>query len=119
AAGLPSEETREGDWRTRLTRIHDEMLQSYLRHPWALEIPVSGVPLTPNTAAWMDAGLEALADTPLTDIDRIGITLIVVGHARWAGMVKVGYARMAADGDQEIAAQEDAAFRTLITAEAY
>lgn len=119
ATGLPSEATRHGAWRERLTALHDEMLQGFLRHPWVLEIPITGAPLTPNSAAWMDAGLDALSDTALPHTDRLAVTLMVTGQARWAGTIAAGYARRAKAGDVEITAQEDAAFRMLITAEAF
>ena len=79
----------------------------YLRHPWVLDVPISGSPTTPNSAAWMDAGLEALADTPFTHDERL------VGRARdhgpsrtGAGRVLAAYARVAARdgrGDRDIA----------------
>ena len=45
ATGAPSEATREaGGWRERLEALFAEQLQHYLRHPWVLDIPISGVP---------------------------------------------------------------------------
>lgn len=123
ATGLPSEESRlAGGWREQLTALYCEGLENYLRHPWVLEIPISGAPATPNSAAWMDAGLRALADTPLTYDERLSAMLIVTGHARWAGTVLTGYARAQREGgleDSEITVQEDALYRELIGVEAY
>jgi len=122
ATGLPPEGAREGDWRAQLTALYLAQLEGYLRHPWVLDIPISGAPTTPNSAAWMDAGLHALADTPLSHDDRLAVMLLVTGHARWAGMVIAGYARAhAEDGmtDGDVAAREDALYRMLITADAY
>jgi len=122
ATGLPPEDARAGDWRDQLTALYRAQLQGYLRHPWVLDIPISGAPTTPNSAAWMDAGLHALADTPLSHDDRLAVMLLVTGHARWAGMIIAGYARAhAEDGmtDGDVAAREDALYRMLITADAY
>ncbi|MBW9121292.1 TetR/AcrR family transcriptional regulator C-terminal domain-containing protein [Microbacterium trichothecenolyticum] len=123
ATGTPSEATRTaGGWRERLEALYREQLQHYLTHPWVLDIPISGVPATPNSAAWMDAGLSALADTPLTYSERLAVMLLVTGTAHWAGTVLAGYARVererGVDGEA-ISRSEDAMFRTLITADAY
>ena len=44
--------------------VSTRMIQLYLAHPWVLEVPINGSPTTPNSAAWMDAGLAALDETP-------------------------------------------------------
>ena len=123
ATGAPSEATRTaGGWRERLEALYREQLQHYLAHPWVLEIPISGVPATPNSAAWMDAGLSALADTPLSYEERLAVMLLVTGTAHWAGTVLAAYARVEREQglrDDEIARKEDALFRALITADAY
>ena len=123
ATGAPSDATRTaGGWRERLEALYREQLQHYLRHPWVLDIPISGVPATPNSAAWMDAGLSALAETNLSYDERLAVMLLVTGTAHWAGSVLAGYARVereqGIDGDA-ITRNEDALFRTLITEDAY
>jgi len=39
-------------------------------------------------AAWLDAGLQVLVDTPLTDLEQVSVTLLVTGQARWVGIVQ-------------------------------
>lgn len=36
-------------------------------------------PITPNSSAWLDAGLEALSTTSLTQDERIAASLLVTG----------------------------------------
>ena len=123
ATGLPPESAREaGGWRAQLEELYRGMIQLYLAHPWVLEIPVNGSPTTPNSAAWMDAGIAALAETPLSFGERLSAMLLITGHARWAGMVFAGYARIEREAgltDQDIARREDATFRQLISGDAY
>ncbi|MBD7956083.1 TetR/AcrR family transcriptional regulator C-terminal domain-containing protein [Microbacterium sp. Sa4CUA7] len=123
ATGLPPEEVREVDgWREKLQVLYGAQMHRYLEHPWLLEVPITGAPATPNSAAWIDAGLVALDGTPLTHDERMAVSLLVAGHARWAGMVTVGYARTqgaAGVDESQFAAREDALFRDLITADAY
>lgn len=122
ASGLPPEPSGEGGWRERLEALYREQVQRYLRHPWVLDIPITGSPATPTGAAWMDVGLAALAETPLSHDERLSVLLLVTGHSRWTGIVLAGYARMQREGglgDDEITRREDALYRALVTAEAY
>ena len=123
ATGLPSDETASaGDWRAQLRALYDQQVQHYMRHPWVLDVPITGSPATPNSAAWMDAGLAALADTPLNHDERLSVLLLVTGAARWTGIVLAGYQRAQRDGGLsggEITVHEDALYRSLITADAY
>lgn len=122
ATGVPPEDMQEGEWRQRLEALYHAQVQQYLIHPWVLDVPISGSPTTPNSAAWMDAGLAALAETPLSHNDRLAVILLVTGHARWTGMVLAGYARLERDSgesDADIARREDALYRNLISADGY
>ncbi|MGC4152761.1 MAG: TetR/AcrR family transcriptional regulator C-terminal domain-containing protein [Propionicimonas sp.] len=123
ATGLPSDEVRTiANWREGMELLYHEMLQRYLQHPWMLDVPINGTATTPSTAAWMDAGLHALAGTGLTPLEKISIVLLVTGHARWAGTVEAGYTRLQRDAglsDDELAARENALFQLLVTADAY
>jgi AcrR family transcriptional regulator len=123
ATGLPSEEAANaGDWREQLTALYSEQVQMYLRHPWVLDIPISGSPVTPNSAAWIDAGLRALAETALTYEERLAVVLMVTGTSRWTGTVLAGYARTERERGirgHDITVQEDALYRALISADGY
>lgn len=123
ATGLPSEVYREAEgWRAKLLALFREQLALYVRHPWLLSIPITGSPVTPNSSAWIDAGLEALAETPLAPEERMAAVLAVTGQARWNGIVVAGYAenaRVSGRDDMQVAAQEQAFYDAVITAEAY
>jgi AcrR family transcriptional regulator len=123
ATGLPPEAIGEHDtWRGRLEALYRELVQGYLRHPWVLDVPINGSPTTPHSAAWMDAGLGALADTSLSHDERLAVVLLVTGHAYWTGRVLAGYARMqsaSGEADADVARREDALYRQLVTADAY
>ena len=73
---------REG-WRSGLERWSRELLAVLRRHPWALEIPLGGVPVTPNRLAWFDRGLHALEDTGLSEDEKAGTVLLLNGHVFW------------------------------------
>lgn len=123
ATGVPPDATTEpGDWRARVEEIYAAQLVVYMTHPWMLDIPITGSPITPNSASWMDAGLAALAGTPLTHGERLSIMTAITGQSRWAGSVIAGYQRAQRDQgipDHEFAGREDALFRALISSDAY
>lgn len=123
ATGVPPEPSgAPGDWRGRMEELYAAQLVIYMRHPWVLDIPISGSPMTPKSAAWMDAGLAALAGTGLSASERLSIMLAVTGMSRWAGSVFAGYARVQRETgveDADITRREDALFRALITADSY
>lgn len=123
ATGLPPAPTTEpGDWRGRVEELYAAQLFVFMTHPWILDIPITGSPVTPNSAAWMDAGLAALAETPLSHLERLSIMTAITGQSRWAGSVIAGYRRAqreAGVGDEEFAQREDALFRALVSNDAY
>ncbi|WP_309127549.1 TetR/AcrR family transcriptional regulator [Microbacterium sp.] len=123
ATGLPPEEHREHEgWRDRLRALFEAQVLIYLRHPWILSLPITGSPITPNSSAWIDAGLEALAATPLSETERLATALAMTGHARWYGMVLAGYADQARTkglSADEVSAEEAALFDRVIVAEEF
>lgn len=123
ATGLPPASIREHEgWRARLTAIFDALVQVYLRHPWLLDIPISGSPATPNSAAWMDASLDALEGTPLDADERLAIVLLVSGEVRWYGTILASYARLERDTGltpEEITQREARLYATLVTADEF
>lgn len=119
ATGIPPETIREQDgWRERLRAAFQAQTAVYLQHPWILDVPISGAPVTPNSAAYIDVGLEALAETPLSESERLAVVLVVTGLARWYGTVLAGYARQARESGrspEQITEYEDALFAALVT----
>jgi AcrR family transcriptional regulator len=123
ATGLPPASVREIDgWRARLGAIFRAQLEIYLRHPWMLDIPITGSPTTPNSAAWMDVMLDALAETALTEEERLAVTLLVTGNVRWYGTILAAYAnlgRTTGMTPEQITRHEAALYDALITAEEF
>ena len=123
ATGVPPEDAREHEgWRNRLRALFEAQVLIYLRHPWILSLPITGSPITPNSSAWIEAGLEALADTPLSETERLAVALAMTGQARWYGMVIAGYSEQARSTGltpDEVTAREAALFDRVIAAEEY
>ena len=90
-------------WRERLSAWHAHALATYAAHPWLLDIPINGIPMTPNNLAWMDHALDALADTPLSESQRLAAALAVTGHSRWQAAIERGYLEASARAGVESA----------------
>jgi AcrR family transcriptional regulator len=121
--GVPPETVREADgWREGLKTWSHEQVAMYERHPWLLDIPISGTPMTPNSLAWLDAGLEVLDGQPLDSEEKLSIALAVMAQTRWRGTIERGYREAAeAAGVAPDAIDQGAAsmLGQLITAEEF
>ncbi|MGW6602684.1 TetR/AcrR family transcriptional regulator [Streptomyces sp. NPDC055036] len=83
AIGAPPAPPEPGTgWREALARWAWTQREAYHRDLWALRIPISGPPATPNSVAWWERGLNALAGTGLDDGAKISVILLVSGFVR-------------------------------------
>lgn len=72
----PSEVLRAaqgGPWRPAMEADAREQRATYLRHPWLVYVNWSRPAMGPNAADAMELTMAALADTPLSDREKIGI----------------------------------------------
>ncbi|MGW6773410.1 TetR/AcrR family transcriptional regulator [Streptomyces sp. NPDC055037] len=69
-------------WREALSQWARAQREAYHRNLWALRIPISGPPATPNSVAWWELGLGALAGTNLDDGTKLSVILLVNGFVR-------------------------------------
>ena len=97
--GLPPESIAEaGGWRERLRAGVDAQLGRFREHPWLLDLPIVGYPVTPHSLAWLDTALAAFAGMDLPEGDKLAIVLAVTGLTRWEGLIARGYAAATAEG---------------------
>ncbi|PSL58486.1 TetR family transcriptional regulator [Saccharothrix carnea] len=64
-----------GGWRAGLTLWANSVLLTFRRHPWCARIPLTGPPLGPKNLAWFDSALGTLADTPLSESEKVGVVM--------------------------------------------
>lgn len=69
-------------WRDGLSRWAWAYRDLLHRHQWAVRVPISGPPITPNQIAWLEDGLFALRDTNLLDVEKLRIILLISGYVR-------------------------------------
>ncbi|MTV23929.1 TetR/AcrR family transcriptional regulator [Nitriliruptoraceae bacterium ZYF776] len=82
AAGEPPRPPVDAGWRAAVLAWADELLALYRRHPWAIEVPIAGIPIGPNHLAWMEAGLAALRDSGLTRVERVAVVSSLMSYVR-------------------------------------
>ncbi|MFF8384802.1 TetR/AcrR family transcriptional regulator [Streptomyces kanasensis] len=123
AVGAPPPPPPPGTgWREGLTRWAWAQRAVFRRNLWLLRVPISGPPATPNSVAWWEAGMEALAGTALDEGAKISVVLLVGGFVRSeAGMTADLGAAMAATGEtpEQVMARYGRTLRRLADPERY
>lgn len=98
--GLPPRLDPALPWRKALEEWASAELKAIFAHPWFLDIPLVSPPAGPNNMAWLEAGLQAMAKTPLPEPVKFqlvaNISLYVMGRAR---MMREMAANAAAEDD--------------------
>jgi AcrR family transcriptional regulator len=77
-----------GGWRAALELWTHSVLAALLRHPWAINVPISGPPMSAVQLAWLDRGLRALEGTKLTESEKADIVLLLNGYAFWEARLR-------------------------------
>jgi AcrR family transcriptional regulator len=78
----------EKGWRPGLERWCRVALGLYHRHPWILQVPISGPPLDPGSLGWMEYGLRTMAGTGLTEAEKVNVILLLTALARHQGRLE-------------------------------
>jgi AcrR family transcriptional regulator len=87
-ADIELPEPPEHDWRGALKQWTVANVDALRRHPWYNQLPVTGVPITPNVLRLIDAALRALRPAPLSDNEKLACVLLVASDARAVGGVQ-------------------------------
>lgn len=78
---LPVDRPRDGcEWEDAIRFYASNELGRYQRHPWVLDVEVTGFPQTPGLLAWIDYGLGALASAGFDESAKLGSLLLIDGH---------------------------------------
>jgi AcrR family transcriptional regulator len=78
----PAKIGRTRTWRTGAAAWTRGMIDQLAVHPWILDMPVQGAPLTPNTLRWLEAFLGVMARSGLDHGECLGCALLLDGFAR-------------------------------------
>ncbi|MET7686194.1 TetR/AcrR family transcriptional regulator [Streptomyces sp. NPDC005423] len=119
AYGTPPELTAgEGEWRAGLEQWARAFLEVFRRHPWMLQIPVSGPPVEPGQMNWLERGLRTLGTTGLTPNEKLSAMLLMVGYVRNNAQLSTGMAGRD-ESEAELMAHYGRAMDKFIDAETF
>jgi AcrR family transcriptional regulator len=90
ATGAPPDVPVPGeDWRAGLARWAWAERAALHRHPWAVRVPLTGPPATPNQIAWLERGLRCLRDTRLAEGEKLGVVILLSSYVWRAAMIAI------------------------------
>jgi hypothetical protein len=82
APGEPPALDDAAGWRAGLERWARELLAVYQRHPWILQVPLTGPPLEPGQLVWLETALRVLGGTGLPPADKMSVVLMTLSYVR-------------------------------------
>jgi AcrR family transcriptional regulator len=112
---------QEETWREAMRDWTLRQMQAMREHIWFVQIPITGVPVTPSQVVWIEHGLRALAETGLTEHEKADIVGLLASYA--LGQMRLEFevtsAQRAAAADGQTPAGYAAMMAQLIGAEDY
>jgi len=104
--GPAPEALRSGEsWRSAAAAWVHGVVDRYAAHPWLLDIPVRGAPLTPNLLTWQETLMSSVAGFGLTAQETLGCTLLLDGYARNAARLSRDLASGSSQPAQSVVAE--------------
>jgi AcrR family transcriptional regulator len=82
AIGLPPDAEEVPGWRDGAEAWARALRAGYARHPWMVDLPISGLPAGPNQMVWFERGLRTLASTTLQPGERAAAVLLLATYVR-------------------------------------
>lgn len=80
-------------WRDNMKYFVRSTIAVFRDHPWISDIPISGVPVTPNTLRIVDWALQGLNGFELDANFKTGMILLLSNYARACGQLLVDLSR--------------------------
>ncbi|TDV45619.1 TetR/AcrR family transcriptional regulator [Actinophytocola oryzae] len=69
-------------WREGASAWVRSLIARYGAHPWLVDLPIRGAPVTPNLLAWLESLLRVLGGTGLPPGDQLSCAMLLDGYAR-------------------------------------
>ena len=97
----PAPQEPRGDWRAELTAWAHAKRAMLCSRPWLAELPFVAAPHGPNWLAWLEAVVDSLSATTLSEADKGQVLSILDGYTRGASDTAISLARARARGISE------------------
>lgn len=82
AGAGPPPETLPDDWREGAATWARALIKRYRARPWLVDLPIRGVPVTPNLLGWLESLLGPLGRTGLPPGDQLSCATLLDSYAR-------------------------------------
>lgn len=82
AASPDPPEPRPDDWRSAMVDWARAMFHGSRQRPWMLQVPITGPPIGPRQLWWMETGVANLAQTGLTEAQKLQFIQLLHGYVR-------------------------------------
>ena len=82
---------QSGGWRDRLAAWAHAYRDRLQAHPWVMAVPAEEPPILPYQTQWTEAGLDALAATPLTEQQKLSSLVLVTVYVRGQTQLSLGF----------------------------
>lgn len=115
-------ERPQHEWRESMREYVLGTVAIFRKHPWYGDIPIFGIPITPNNLRIVDWALRPLRDMPLDHFEKMSIVLLLSGYARHCGMLQrdIDRAVQAGSSEEEFSGiNYSVALQTLVKPELY
>ncbi|TDD08176.1 TetR/AcrR family transcriptional regulator [Nonomuraea deserti] len=86
-------------WRAKLEEYARELSAAWRLHPWLPSVTTGDRVMGPRETAWPESALSALADTPLTEPERLDAIMLVSNHIRATHAAATPGTQIWTDGD--------------------
>jgi AcrR family transcriptional regulator len=115
---VPDDDVERG-WRAGVTAWVHAIRGAYAAHPWLVDIPVSGAPITPNSFTIVDWFLREVRALPLSDGEKMSTLLLLTAYSRATSAQERDLAAAAAASSDAAGANLLATLSELVTPERF
>jgi AcrR family transcriptional regulator len=86
--GSPPAVGPDAGWRDGMAAWAWAMMAAYRSNLWAVQVPLSGPPATPNALRWLEQALSHMRDTRLGPAQKMSVILLVASYVRYAATMQ-------------------------------
>ncbi|MFC4596828.1 TetR/AcrR family transcriptional regulator [Cohnella hongkongensis] len=115
-------ERTNGDWRAEMRAYVRVCVEVFVRHPWFGDIPVTTIPIMPNTLKIIDWLMGTMRSFPLNEHEKMSILLLLSSYSRSVGIISRDFdqaLKAGADPDTFNGLEYSAALKQLVQPESY
>jgi len=112
----------EGDWRAEMREYVRVCVEVFVKHPWFGDVPVTSIPIMPQTLKVVDWLLGTMRSFPLNDHEKMSILLLLSSYSRSIGIIYRDFdqaVKAGANPDTFNGLEYSAALKQLVKPESY